>query len=194
MPSLRRFDMLWLLVIVALVVIFFVGLYNTMIGKKNNVNNTFASIDTLLKKRYDLIPNLVSTVQQYMEHERGTLTEITELRAKAVSGNVSDNQRIDLENKMNKLLGSIMVAVENYPQLKANENFMQLQRSMNEIEEQISAARRAYNAAVTDFNNAVEMFPTNTMAAIMKLTTRNLFEIPEAQRENIDVKKLFKQK
>jgi LemA protein len=186
--------MLWLLVIVALVVIFFVGLYNTMIGKKNNVNNTFASIDTLLKKRYDLIPNLVSTVQQYMEHERGTLTEITELRAKAVSGNVSDNQRIDLENKMNKLLGSIMVAVENYPQLKANENFMQLQRSMNEIEEQISAARRAYNAAVTDFNNAVEMFPTNTMAAIMKLTTRNLFEIPEAQRENIDVKKLFKQK
>jgi LemA protein len=179
---------------VALVVIFFVGLYNTMIGKKNNVNNTFASIDTLLKKRYDLIPNLVSTVQQYMEHERGTLTEITELRAKAVSGNVSDNQRIDLENKMNKLLGSIMVAVENYPQLKANENFMQLQRSMNEIEEQISAARRAYNAAVTDFNNAVEMFPTNTMAAIMKLTTRNLFEIPEAQRENIDVKKLFKQK
>jgi LemA protein len=194
MPSLRRFDMLWLLVIVALVIIFFVSLYNTMIGKKNNVNNTFASIDTLLKKRYDLIPNLVSTVQQYMEHERGTLTEITELRAKAVSGNVSDNQRIDLENKMNKLLGSIMVAVENYPQLKANENFMQLQRSMNEIEEQISAARRAYNAAVTDFNNAVEMFPTNTMAAIMKLTTRNLFEIPEAQRENIDVKKLFKQK
>jgi LemA protein len=194
MPSLRRFDMLWLLVIVALVIIFFVSLYNTMIGKKNNVNNTFASIDTLLKKRYDLIPNLVSTVQQYMEHERGTLTEITELRAKAVSGNVSDNQRIDLENKMNKLLGSIMVAVENYPQLKANENFMQLQRSMNEIEEQISAARRAYNAAVTDFNNAVEMFPTNTMAAIMKLTTRNLFEIPEAQRENVDVKKLFKQK
>jgi LemA protein len=186
--------MLWLLVIVVLVVVFFVGLYNTMVGKKNNVNNSFASIDTLLKKRYDLIPNLVSTVQQYMEHERGTLTEITELRAKAVSSNVSDNQKVDLENKMNKLLGSIMVAVENYPQLKANENFMQLQRSMNEIEEQISAARRAYNAAVTDFNNAVEMFPTNTMAALMKLSTRNLFEIPEAQRENVNVKELFKQK
>jgi len=186
--------MIILMVIIAVGVLFFVGLYNTMIGKKNNVNNTFASIDTLLKKRYDLIPNLVSTVQQYMEHERGTLTEITELRAKAISGNVNENQRVGLENKMNKLLGNIMVAVENYPQLKANENFMQLQRSMNEIEEQISAARRAYNATVTDYNNAVEMFPTNAMASVMKLATRNLFEIPEAQRENVDVKKLFNQK
>ncbi len=184
--------MIVLIVIIAVGVLFFVGLYNAMIGKKNNVNNTFASIDTLLKKRYDLIPNLVSTVQQYMKHERGTLTEITELRAKAVSGNVSDNQRVDVENKMNKLLSGIMVAVENYPQLKANENFMQLQRSMNEIEEQISAARRTYNAVVTDYNNAVEMFPTNAMASMMKLATRNLFEIPEAQRKNVNVKELFK--
>lgn len=184
--------MIVLIVIIAVGVLFFVGLYNAMIGKKNNVNNTFASIDTLLKKRYDLIPNLVSTVQQYMKHERGTLTEITELRAKAVSGNVSDNQRVDVENKMNKLLGGIMVAVENYPQLKANENFMQLQRSMNEIEEQISAARRTYNAVVTDYNNAVEMFPTNAMASMMKLAVRNLFEIPEAQRKNVNVKELFK--
>jgi LemA protein len=184
--------MWWLIAIVAAVILFFVVLYNTMIGKKNDVNNAFASIDTLLKKRYDLIPNLVSTVKQYMEHEKGTLTEITEIRAKAISGNVSEDQRVDLENKMNKLLGNIMVAVENYPQLKANENFMQLQRSMNEIEEQISAARRAYNAAVTDYNKAVEMVPTNVMASIMNLKQRNLFEIPEAQRENVDVKELFK--
>jgi LemA protein len=184
--------MWWLIAIVAAVIIFFVALYNTMIGKKNDVNNAFASIDTLLKKRYDLIPNLVSTVKQYMEHEKGTLTEITEIRAKAISGNVSEDQRVDLENKMNKLLGNIMVAVENYPQLKANENFMQLQRSMNEIEEQISAARRAYNAAVTDYNKAVEMVPTNVMASIMNLKQRNLFEIPEAQRKNVDVKELFK--
>jgi LemA protein len=192
MENHRRFIMWWLIAIVAAVIIFFVALYNTMIGKKNDVNNAFASIDTLLKKRYDLIPNLVSTVKQYMEHEKGTLTEITEIRAKAISGNVSEDQRVDLENKMNKLLGNIMVAVENYPQLKANENFMQLQRSMNEIEEQISAARRAYNAAVTDYNKAVEMVPTNVMASIMNLKQRNLFEIPEAQRKNVDVKELFK--
>ncbi|MCK4518660.1 MAG: LemA family protein [Candidatus Omnitrophica bacterium] len=184
--------MIALIVIVAVVVVFWVVLYNTMVGKKNQVNNVFASVDTLLKKRYDLIPNLVSTVQQYMEHERGTLTDITELRAKAMSGNVSENERVNLENKMSKLLGGIMVAVENYPQLKANENFMQLQRSMNEIEEQISAARRSYNAAVTDYNNAVEMVPTNVMASIMGYKLRELFEIPEAQRENVNVKELFK--
>ncbi|MCK5306307.1 MAG: LemA family protein [Candidatus Omnitrophica bacterium] len=184
--------MIALIVIIAVVVVFWVVLYNTMVGKKNQVNNVFATIDALLKKRYDLIPNLVATVQQYMEHERGTLTDITELRAKAVSGNVSENERVNLENKMSKLLGGIMVAVENYPQLKANENFMQLQKSMNEIEEQISAARRSYNAAVTDYNNAVEMVPTNMLASIMGYKLRELFEIPETQRENVNVKELFK--
>ena len=179
-------------IIIAVVVILIpVILYNSLVGKKNQVTNVFASIDTLLKKRYDLIPNLISTVKTYMEHERGTLTEITELRAKATSGQLSDDDKVDLDNKISKALGGIMIAVENYPDLKANQNFLQLQGSLNEIEEQISAARRAYNASVTDYNNAVEMFPTNIVASMMNYKLKKVFEIVEAQRKNVDVKGLF---
>ncbi len=172
-------------------VFYIVILYNSLISKKNQVQNVFASIDALLKKRYDLIPNLVATVQKYMEHERGTLTEITELRAKAVSGTLSDDEKVDMDNKLTRTLGGIMVAVENYPDLKANQNFLQLQASLNEVEEQISAARRAYNAAVTAYNNAVEMFPTNILASMMNYRRKKVFEIPDAERRNVDVKDLF---
>jgi len=182
------------IIIIAVVILIPVILYNSLIGKKNQVTNVFASIDTLLKKRYDLIPNLISTVKTYMEHERGTLTEITELRAKATSGQLSDDDKVDLDNKISKALGGIMVAVENYPDLKANQNFMQLQGSLNEIEEQISAARRAYNASVTDYNNAIEMFPTNIMASAMNYKLKKVFEIVESERKNVNVKDLFNKK
>ncbi len=176
-------------VVVVLVIVF--GMYNSLIGKKNNVENAFASIDTILKKRYDLIPNLIATVKQYMQHERGILENVTALRAKAISGNVSSDEAITLNNEINKAMGGIMVAVENYPDLKANQNFIDLQRTLNEVEEQLSAARRSFNAAVTDFNNAVEMFPTNIMAGMMNYKRRQLFEIPETERENPNVKSLF---
>lgn len=185
---------MWLGIILVVIVVLPIILYNSLIAKKNQVSNAFAAVDTLLKKRYDLIPNLVTTVQKYMEHERGTLTEITQMRAKAVSGQLSDNERVELENKISKALGGIMVAVENYPDLKANQNFLQLQASLNEIEEQISAARRAYNAAVTDLNNAIEMFPTNVLASLMNLKQRTLFEITEKERENVNVGELFAKK
>ena len=180
-----------ILIIIAVVLFFLVMLYNTLIGKKNQVQNVFGSIDALLKKRYDLIPNLVSTVQTYMQHERGTLTELTELRAKAISGSLSDDEKVNLDNKLSRTLGGIMVAVENYPDLKANQNFLQLQATLNEVEEQISAARRAYNASVTAYNNAVEMFPTNIVASVMKYQRKNVFEIPDVQRSAPDVKDLF---
>ena len=175
--------------VVILVIAF--GMYNGLIGKKNGVENAFATIDTILKKRYDLIPNLVAAVKQYMEHERGLLETVTALRAKATSGNISSDEAITLNNEINKTMGGIMVAVESYPELKANENFKDLQRSLNEVEEQLSAARRAFNASVTDFNNAVEMFPTNIMAGMMNYKRRQLFEIPETERQNPDVKNLF---
>ena len=167
-------------------------IYNSLVGKKNQVLNVFATIDALLKKRYDLIPNLIATVKTYMQHERETLTEITELRAKAVSGQISDDEKVALDNKLSQMLGGIMVAVENYPDLKANQNFLQLQGSLNEIEEQISAARRAYNAAVTDYNNALEMFPTNLVASLMHYERKQLFEISEKERQNVNVGELFK--
>lgn len=177
--------------IVVVVLLIGIGMYNSLIGKKNIVENAFASIDTILKKRYDLIPNLVAAVKQYMEHERSLLENVTALRAKAMSGSISSDEAINLNNEINRAVGGIMVAVENYPDLKANQNFLDLQRSLNEVEEQLSAARRAFNAAVTDFNNAIEMFPTNIVAGMMHYTQRQLFEIPESERENPDVKSLF---
>ena len=183
-----------LIVIAAIVVVLFficVMMYNSLVGKKNQVENVFGTIDALLKKRYDLIPNLVETVKTYMTHEKSLLTDITELRAKATTGGLSDDERVALDNRMSKTLGGIMVAVENYPDLKANQNFLQLQGSLNEIEEQISAARRAYNAAVTNYNNAIEMFPTNMMASMMNYKRKHVFEIPEEERKNVDVGKIF---
>ena len=166
-------------------------MYNSLINKKNQVENAFGGMDAQLKKRYDLIPNLVSTVQTYMKHEADTLTQITELRAKAVSGKISDDEKVDLDNMITSKLGGIMVAVENYPDLKASDNFNQLQRSLNEVEEQISASRRAYNATITSYNNSVEMFPTNILAGMMSMKHKNVFEIPENQRENVNVGELF---
>ncbi len=184
---------MWAAIIIGVVVILVVVfLYNSLIAKKNQVTNVFGTIDALLKKRYDLLPKLISTVKAYMQHEKSLLTEITEMRAKAVSGRLSDDEQVDLDNKLSKMLGGIMVAVENYPDLKANQNFLQLQRAMNEIEEQISAARRAYNAAVTTYNNAVEMFPTNVAASMMRYKLKKVFEISEEQREDVDAEKLFK--
>ena len=180
-----------LLVVAGVLILFIISGYNRLVRRRNDANKAFATIDAMAKKRYDLIPNLVATVQQYMEHERGTLTEITELRAKAMSGNLSDNEKVDLNNKISRAMGGIMVAVENYPELKANQNFLQLQGSLNEVEEQLSAARRAYNAAVTDYNNAVQMFPSNVFAMMFGFKTKLLFEITEQERQNVDVKSLF---
>lgn len=180
-----------IIVVVVVVVGFVVLLYNSLVAKKNEVINVFGTIDAMLKKRYDLLPKLISTVKTYMKHEREVLEEITEMRAKAVSGQLSDDDKVDLDNKVSKMIGGIMVAVENYPDLKANQNFLQLQGAMNEIEEQISAARRAYNAAVTAYNNAVEMFPTNILASMMSYKMKKVFEISEQQREDVDTEKLF---
>jgi LemA protein len=183
---------MWVVIIIGVVILLaVVFIYNSLIAKKNQIKNIFGTIDALLKKRYDLIPNLVATVKAYMQHEKDLLREITEMRAKAVSGQMSDDEQVELDNKLSKMLGGIMVAVENYPDLKANENFMHLQRTMNELEEQISAARRAYNAAVTTYNNAVEMFPTNLAASMMGYRQKKVFEISPEQRENVDADKLF---
>lgn len=185
-------EMLGIIAVGVAVFIIVIFIYNSLIAKKNQVKNVFGTIDALLKKRYDLLPKLVSTVKAYMEHEKSLLREITEMRSKAVSGQLSDDEKVELDNKVAKTLRGIMVAVENYPDLKANQNFLQLQRTMNEIEEQISAARRAYNAAVTAYNNAVEMFPTNFVASAMGYRLKKVFEISPDQRQDIDAGKLFR--
>ena len=183
--------MIYAIVIAAVLIIIVIALYNNLVRKKNDVENAFGSMDAMLKKRYDLIPNLVETVKEYMKHEKNLLTEITELRAKAVTGEISSDERVELENKIVKSMAGIMVAVENYPDLKANQNFLQLQGAWNEVEEQISASRRAYNASVTTYNNGVETFPSNVMAEIMNYKRKAVFEIPEEERQNLNAKDLF---
>ncbi|MDF1576522.1 MAG: LemA family protein [Bacteroidales bacterium] len=183
--------MIYAIGVLVILFLLIIGLYNSLVRRKNDVENAFASVDVMLKKRYDLIPNLVETVKNYMKHEKSLLTELTALRAQAVSGEISDDERIALENKITGGISGIMVAVENYPDLKASQNFLQLQAAWNEAEEQISASRRAFNAAVTSLNNKVETFPSNVMAGIMGYKRRTLFEIPEVERKNMNAKNLF---
>ncbi|WP_067178415.1 LemA family protein [Sulfurospirillum sp. UCH001] len=180
------------LIVAGLILLSIVFMYNTLISKKNQVENIFAGLDAILKKRYDLLPNLVASVKEYMVHERITLEKITELRTKGQRDTLDDSAKIALEKQLSSMLGNLMVAVENYPTLKANENFLHLQGTLNELEEQISAARRAYNQSVTDYNNAIEMFPTNFMANLMKLERKEVFSVPSSERANVDVKNLFK--
>lgn len=179
---------MWIVIaVIAVVLVVIILIYNSLIVKKNRVASVFSTIDVMLKKRYDLVPQLVETVKGYVKHERGLLKRITELRSKAAVGRLSDNQAVVLNNELTKLLSRLFIIVENYPQLKANENFMHLQRTLTELEEQISAARRAFNAAVNDYNNAVEMFPTNIAASMMGYSRKNYFEIAEDERKTIDV-------
>jgi len=183
--------MIWIIGGVLLLALIIFGMYNKLVGRRNAVENAFASIDTMLKMRYDLIPNLVASVRQYMQHEAGTLAKVTELRAKAVGGGLTTNEQVEVSNELSRTLGGLMVAVENYPQLRASENFQQLQGALNELEERLSASRRAFNASVLDYNNAVEMFPTNMMAGMMGLSRRTMFAIPEAERQNVNVGQMF---
>jgi LemA protein len=176
-----------------LLLVIIILLINNLIRKKNEVQNIFGSVDALLKKRYDLIPNLVSSVQKYMVHEKSLLTNLTELRAKAISPGIDQKEKIEIQSHISRSLDGILVAVEAYPDLKASKNFLQLQGALNEVEEQISAGRRAYNAAVTAYNNAVETIPGNLVAFIMGYKPKPVMEIPESERQNISIKELFKQ-
>jgi len=179
------------LIVIGLLLLILVFMYNTLISKKNQVDTIFAGLDAVLKKRYDLLPNLVSSVKEYMVHESITLEKITELRTKALTTTLPSAEMIALDKQISSMLGNLMVTVENYPTLKANENFLHLQGTLNELEEQISAARRAYNQSVNDYNNAIEMFPTNFMASFMHLKRKELFSIPARERQNVDVKTIF---
>lgn len=172
--------------IAGFIILVIIIIFNSLVSRKNQVENAFASIDVYLKKRADLIPSLVEAVKGYMKHEKEVLTQITELRQKAKDSNLGSNERVDIENGITAGLGKLMVAVEAYPDLKASEIFMQLQRSVNEQEAQLAAARRAFNASVTDYNNAVESFPSNMIAKMMGYSRKNVFTIPEVSREAMD--------
>lgn len=183
----------WILIgIGAFIVLSFLLMYNGFVRKRNDVDNAFAMIDAQLKKRFDLIPNLVGAVKAYMAHERGILEQITALRARAMSPDASGEDRLVYGAEASGLLHKIMLQVENYPDLKASANFLQLQRALNEVEEQLSAARRTFNAAVTEYNNSIQVFPNCMFAPMFGFQKRQVFAAAEEERVNPNVSSLFK--
>lgn len=186
------FDMTILLAIAAAVLVLGILLFNTLVARKNEVKNSFATIDAMLKKRFDLIPNLVATVKESAKFETSTLEKVIQMRSQASAGSLTPQQIQKLDAESAGALRSFFVQVEAYPDLKSAQNFVQMQNALQEVEDQLAAARRTYNAAVTNYNNALEMFPTNVVAGILAYKQADLLSIPETERKNVNVAELFK--
>jgi LemA protein len=170
-------------VVIGVLIVFVVGIYNALIRLRNQVDNAWSQIDVQLKRRHDLIPNLVETAKGYMEHERGTFEAITEARSKAMGArNVSEASQA--EGALGEALSKFMLVVENYPDLKANTNFLSIQEELTSTENKISFARQSYNDQVLFFNNKIQMFPSNIVANSFNFTKRDFFELEApAERE-----------
>jgi LemA protein len=167
---------LFFLAIIVLVILMFVSIYNRLIRLRNNREQAFADVDVQLKQRHDLIPQLVDSVKGYMGHERGVLTEITEARSNAIKASTI-NEKIDAENKLSAALQGLKVSVEAYPDLKASQNFMELQNEISDIENKIAAARRFFNSATKELNTAIELFPSNLVATLFNFKREPMFEL-----------------
>jgi LemA protein len=173
---------------------YFYALYASLVKKKNNVKESFSGIDTQLKKRYDLIPNILTIAQKFMEHEKGLLEEVTKLRGQAmgVSNNLAESEKkFALDKEINAKLGQIMVAVENYPQLKSDATMIEAMRAYQDAEEHIAAARRFYNSAVLELNNKTDIFPTSIIAAMCNVQRMAFFEAEEVARKSINASEFF---
>jgi LemA protein len=182
---------MWIIGAIIVLVIIGATLYNNLIRRRNRVDQAYSTIEVQLVQRYDLIPKLVETVKQYMGHERGLLENITRLRTEAMRAS-TPAEKINKDNQLTTALGQLNVSMENYPQLRASENFVHLQRSLNEVEEQLAAARRSYNGAVTDYNNAVQTFPSSLIAGSMDFAPRQMFLAEAKKLHDVDMKGLFK--
>ncbi|MBP3779535.1 MAG: LemA family protein [Prevotella sp.] len=174
-----------ILVVVAVLVLGVIGIYNNLVKLRNNRENAFANIDVQLKQRHDLIPQLVATVKGYAEHEKELLTRVTEARAAAMSA-TGINDKIQAENALSSALAGLKVSLEAYPDLKANQNFLQLQTEIADIENKIAATRRYFNTATRELNNAVQTFPSNILAGMFGFKKEPMFEIPQEDRATIE--------
>jgi LemA protein len=177
-------ELLIILVIVIVLAVIVIGIYNGLIAKRNRVDEAYAQIEVQLKRRWDLIPNLVSAVKGYMNFEQDVLVKVTEARAGAVAaGAQGPAASAAAENMLTGALRSLFAVVENYPELKANENVMQLQEELTTTENQISFSRQHYNATVLDYNNGIQTFPAVLIAGLFKFLKREFFDAgPEAQQ------------
>ena len=170
-----------ILVIVVLLAIWCVSLYNNLVKLRNNRENAFANIDVQLKQRHDLVPQLVATVKGYATHEREVLQRVTEARTAAM-GATTINDKINAENALTSALAGLKVSLEAYPDLKANQNFMQLQNEIADLENKLAAVRRFFNSATRELNNAVETFPSNIFAKMFGFKKEPMFEVPQEER------------
>jgi len=176
-----------LLVILAVLIVAVIFMYNSLIRLKNRVDEAWSDIDVQLKRRYDLIPNLVNTVKGYVAHEKELFEKVTEARSRAMGAGTATD-KAQAENMLSDTLKSLFAVAENYPDLKANQNFLELQRELTDTEDKIQASRRFYNGNVRDFNIKIEIFPTNIMAGMMNFTKRDFFEAAEEEKKVVEVK------
>jgi LemA protein len=173
------------LVIVVVLVLAFVGLYNGLVRRRNRVQEASSDIDVQLKRRYELIPNLVNTVKGYATHEREVFEKVTELRAGLLTGTTAE--KINTSNQLTETLKSLFAVAENYPELKANQNFLALQADLTDTQDKIMAAQRFYNANVRDFNTAIQVFPTNLIASMMGFSAFEFIEATPTETQNVNV-------
>ncbi len=174
-------------IIVVIIIGWLIAVYNRLVTLKNRAKEAWSDIDVQLKRRYDLIPNLVETVKGYAAHEKEVFEKVTEARAKAISAQ-GLAEKGQAENMLSGTLKSLFAVAESYPELKANQNFLELQRELTDTEDKIQAARRFYNGNVRDLNTQIETFPTNVMAGAFGFQKMEFFEIGEAEKEPVSVK------
>ena len=166
--------------VVVVLVIWFIAMYNGLVKLRNNRENAFANIDVQLKQRYDLVPQLVNTVKGYATHEKETLEKVTNARAAAMNANTVD-EKVAADKALSSALAGLRVSLEAYPELKANQNFLQLQTELSDIENKLSAARRFFNSATREFNNSCEVFPSNIVASMFGFKRAPMYEPTEGR-------------
>ena len=180
--------MIYLIIgVIALLVIYVLVTYNVFVKMKNRVDESFSTMDVYLKKRWNLIPNIVETVKEYARHENSALKEIVELR-NGTYDSMSSDEKVDVNNKLSQKINKLIAIAEAYPNLKANENFKDLSEQLTKIEDDIANSRKYYNGTVRIFNNKVQMFPSNVVAGILGFKEQKMFEASENERENVQVK------
>ena len=175
-----------IVVVVVLIIVWAIGIYNGLVSQRNKVKNAWSQIDVQLQRRFDLIPNLVETVKGYMEHEKGVLEKVTELRTSWANA-TTVSEKAELDNQLSGALKTIMAVSENYPDLKANQNFSELSEELRNTENKISFSRQFYNDTVTIYNTKLQAFPSNIIAGMFNFTRSELFKTDEASRQNVKV-------
>jgi LemA protein len=178
---------IWPIALLAIAGLFLIVQYNKLVGLRLRIRESWANVDVELKRRHDLIPNLVETVKGYARHEQALLARLAELRSFALAQEGDTGRRRDAERDVAAALGRVLAVAEAYPQLKANENFLQLQRQLVETEDRIQAARRFYNGNVRDYNNQVQQFPSNLVARSFRFAAHEYFELPSVAERAVPV-------